>query len=185
MAKPDAATLRADPKAAAEYPADDAGADEHLHATPQHPGFLRLRASPTAAANPPASHPAVDAASPTAAADLPTAGPTAAAVPPANVSGIDEHLHADVQHPALLRPGRDAASPGGHPRNPAGRDTGPSKEDPEEKLREIFFLATQVHELLQGRGLTAPALSMPSEFPRTSFSGSPVSENEPSRQLGE
>src|SRR5215218_6269084 len=133
MARPDAATLRADPKAAAELPADDAGADEHLHATPQHPGFLRLRA-----------------------------GPTAAAVPPANVSGIDEHLHADVQHPSLLRPGRDAASPGGHPRNPAGRDTGPSKKDPEEKLRAIFFfLATHVHALLQGRGLTAPALLMP------------------------
>src|SRR5215212_4051513 len=151
MARPDAATLRADPKAAAELPADDAGADEHLHATPEHPGFLRLRASRTAAADPPAGHPAVDGA-----------GPTAAAVPPANVSGIDEHLHADVQHPPLLRPGRDAASPGGHPRNPAGRDTGPSKKDPEEKLRAIFFfLATHVHALLQGRGLTAPALLMP------------------------
>jgi hypothetical protein len=161
MARPDAATLRADPKAAAELPADDAGADEHLHATPQHPGFLRLRASRTAAADPPAGHPAVDGAGSTAAADVPTAGPTAAADPPANVSGIDEHLHADVQHPPLLRPGRDAASPGGHPRNPAGRDTGPSKKDPEEKLRAIFFLATHVHELLQGRGLTAPALLMP------------------------
>src|SRR5215216_5338677 len=100
MARPDAATLRADPKAAAELP----GADAHLHATPQHPGFLRLRASRTAAADPPAGHPAVDGAGSTAAADVPTAGPTAAAVPPANVSGIDEHLHADVQHPPLLRP---------------------------------------------------------------------------------
>src|SRR5215207_11771405 len=158
MAKPDATTLRADPKAAAELPADDAGVDEHLYATPQHPGFLRLRAGRTAAANPPASDPAVDGAGPTTAADVPTAGPTAAAVPPANVSGIDEHLHADVQHPPLLPAGRDAPSPGGHPRNPAGRDTGPSKEDPEEKLRAIFFLATHIHELLQGRGLKAPAL---------------------------
>src|SRR5215216_6651914 len=74
MARPDAATLRADPKAAAELPADDAGADEHLHATPQHPGFLRLRASRTAAADPPAGHPAVDGAGSTAAADVPTAG---------------------------------------------------------------------------------------------------------------
>src|SRR5215216_4303903 len=145
MAKPDAATLRADPEAAAEYPADDAGADEHLHATAQHPGFLRLRA-----------------------------GPTAAADPPATVPGIDEHLHADVQHPSLLRPGRDAPCPGGHPRNPAGRDTGPNKKDPEEKLWAIFFLATHVHELLQGRGLTAPALFMPTEFPRIVFTGSPL-----------
>src|SRR5215217_4511624 len=172
MARPDAATLRADPKAAAELPADDAGADEHLHATPQHPGFLRLRASRTAAADPPAGHPAVDGAGSTAAADVPTAGPKAAAVPPANVSGIDEHLHADVKHPPLLRPGRDAASPGGHPRNPAGRNTGASKKDPEKKLRAIFFfLANHVHELLQGRGLTAPALFMPSEFPRIVFAG--------------
>src|SRR5215217_7103163 len=171
MAKPDAATLRADPEAAAEYPADDAGADEHLHATAQHPGFLRLRAGPTAAANPPAAHPAVDGAGPTAAADVPTAGPTAAAVPPANVPGIDEHLHADVQHPSLLRPGRDAPCPGGHPRNPAGRDTGPNKKDPEEKRWAIFFLATHVHALLQGRGLTAPALFMPTEFPRIVFAG--------------
>src|SRR5215217_4509100 len=180
MAKPDAATLRADPEAAAEYPADDAGADEHLHATAQHPGFLRLRAGPTAAANPPAAHPAVDGAGPTAAADVPTAGPTAAAVPPANVPGIDEHLHADVQHPSLLRPGRDAPCPGGHPRNPAGRDTGPNKKDPEEKLWAIFFLATHVHELLQGQGLTAPALFMPTEFPRIVFTGSTISEKSPS-----
>src|SRR5215218_6264852 len=166
MAKPDAATLRADPKAAAEYPADDAGADEHLHAAPQHPGFLRLRAGRAAAANPPAAHPAVDGAGPTAAADVPTAGPTAAAVP-----------QADVQHPSLLRPGRDAPCPGGHPRNPAGRDTGPSKKDPEEKLWAIFFLATHVHELLQGRGLTAPALFMPTEFSRIVFAGNWVCEN--------
>src|SRR5215212_5385049 len=95
MAKPDAATLRADPKAAAEYPADDAGADEHLHATPQHPGFLRLRS-----------------------------GPTAAADPPANVSGIDEHLHADVQHPPLLPAGRDAPCSAGRARNPTGKKWG-------------------------------------------------------------
>src|SRR5215203_4612533 len=90
------------------------------------------------------------------------ADPKAAAELPADVAGVDEHLHATPQHPPLLRPGRDAASPGGHPRNPAGRDTGPSKKDPEEKLRAIFFfLATHVHALLQGRGLTAPALLMP------------------------
>src|SRR5215204_1639728 len=89
MAKPDAATLRADPKAAAQLPADDPGVDEHLHATPQHPRLLRLRAD-RAAADPPAAHPAVDGAGPAAAADLP-----AAAVVPADGAGIDEHLHAD------------------------------------------------------------------------------------------
>jgi hypothetical protein len=30
----------------------------------------------------------------------------------------------------------------------------------------------------------APALSMPSEFPRTGYTGSSVSENNPSRKLG-
>src|SRR5215207_6104082 len=111
MANPDAATLRADP-AAAELPADDAGVDEHLHATPKHPRLLRLRAD-RAAADPPAAHPAVDGAGPpTAAADLPTAGSTAAAVVPADGAGIDEHLHADVQHPPLLPAGGDEACPG-------------------------------------------------------------------------
>src|SRR5829696_1485306 len=109
MAKPDAATLRADPKAAAQLPADNPGADEHLHAAAQHSRFVRLRAGRTAAADPPADYPAVDGAGPTAAADVPTAGPTAA-VPPANGSGDDEHLPADVQHPPLLPAGRDAAS---------------------------------------------------------------------------
>src|SRR5215210_8808165 len=108
MAKPDAATLRADPQAAAQLPADDPGADEHLHATPKHPRLLRLRAGRAAAADPPAAHPAVDGASSTAAADVPTAGPTAAAGLPADGAGIDEHLHADVQHPPLLPAGRDA-----------------------------------------------------------------------------
>src|SRR5215217_2465864 len=107
MANPDAATLRANPEAAAELPADDAGVDEHLHATPEHPGFLRLRAGRTAAADPPAGHPTVDGAGPTAATDLPAAGPAAAAVLPADGAGVDEHLHADVQHPQLLPAGGD------------------------------------------------------------------------------
>src|SRR5215218_9885352 len=125
MAKPDAATLRADPEAAAEYPADDAGADEHLHATAQHPGFLRLRAGRTAAANPPAAHPAVDGAGPAAAAaDLPAAGPATAAIVPADGAGVDEHLHADVQHPPLLPAGRDAPCSAGRARNPAGKKWG-------------------------------------------------------------
>src|SRR5215208_5254122 len=113
MAKPDATTLRADPKAAAELPADDAGADEHLHATPEHPGFLRLRAGRAAAADPPAAHPAVDGAGPAAAADLPADG-----------AGVDEHLHADVQHPPLLPAGRDAPCSAGRARNPAGKKWG-------------------------------------------------------------
>src|SRR5919106_2389437 len=120
MAKPDAATLRADPKAAAQLPADDPGAHEHLHAAPKHPRLLRLRSGRAAAADPPAGHPAVDGAGPTAAADVPTAGPTAAAVPPANVSGIDEHLHADVQHPPLLPAGRDAPCSARHATNRTG-----------------------------------------------------------------
>src|SRR5215203_3928518 len=119
MAKPDAATLRADPKAAAQLPADDPGVDEHLHATPQHPRLLRLRAD-RAAADPPAAHPAVDGAGPAAAADLPAAGSTAAAVVPADGAGVDEHLHADVQHPPLLPAGGDEACPGRHPTNPTG-----------------------------------------------------------------
>src|SRR5215208_1799849 len=106
MANPDAATLRANPAAAAELPTDDAGVDEHLHATPEYPRVLRLRAGRTAAADPPAGDPAVDGAGPTAAADLPAAG-----------AGVDEHLHADVQHSPLLRPGRDEAGPRGHPGN--------------------------------------------------------------------
>src|SRR5215207_9684886 len=97
---------RADPKAAAELPADDPGADEHLHAAPQYPGFRRLGAGRAAAADPPADISAVDAASATAAADLPAAGPAAAAGLPADGAGVDEHLHADVQHPALLRSGQ-------------------------------------------------------------------------------
>src|SRR5215204_128642 len=97
MARPDAATLRADPKAAAELPADDPGVDEHLHAAPQYPRLLRLRAGRAAAA-----------------------GPTAATGLSADGAGVDEHLHADVQHPLLLRPGRDEACSGGHATNPTG-----------------------------------------------------------------
>src|SRR5215218_5475077 len=121
MANPDAATLRANPEAAAEHPADDAGVDEHLHATPEHPGFLRLRAGRTAAADPPAAHPAVDGAGQTAATDLPAAGPTAAAIVPADGARVYEHLHADVQHPPLLRSGRDEAGSRGHPGNGTAR----------------------------------------------------------------
>src|SRR5215204_6701236 len=166
MAKPDAATLRADPKAAAQLPADDPGAHEHLHATPKHPRLLRLRAGRAAAADPPAAHPAVDAAGPPTAADLPTAGSTAAAGLPADGAGVDEHLHADVQHPQLLPAGGDEACPGRYARNRAASGKRREKEDQKEKLRAIFFLATRNDELLQGRGLTAPALLMPSEFPR-------------------
>src|SRR5829696_8754123 len=125
MAKPDAATLRADSEATAELPTDDAGVDEHLHATPEHPWLLCLRAGRTAAADTPANPPAVDGAGPTAAADLPAASPTAAAVLPADGTGVDEHLHADVQHPQVLSTGRDAPCPGRHTTNP----TGEIKED--------------------------------------------------------
>src|SRR5829696_933028 len=124
MANPDAATLRADPKAAAQLPADDAGVDEHLHATPKYSGFVRLRAGRAAAADPPAAHPAVDGAGPPTAADVPAAGPTATAIVPADGAGVDEHLHADVQHPPLLPAGRDAPCSAGRARNPAGQKWG-------------------------------------------------------------
>src|SRR5918994_4299145 len=100
MAKPDAATRRANSEAAAELPADDAGADEHLHAAPQHSWFLPLWSSRTATANPPTDGTAVDGAGPATAADVPAAGSTATADLSADGSGVDEHLHADVQHPA-------------------------------------------------------------------------------------
>src|SRR5215218_3539437 len=100
MAKPDAATLRADSEATAELPTDDAGVDEHLHATPEHPWLLCLRAGRTAAADTPAN-------------------------PPADGTGLDEPLHADVQHPQVLSTGRDAPCPGRHTTNP----TGEIKED--------------------------------------------------------
>src|SRR5215204_325336 len=148
MAKPDAATLRADPKAAAQLPANDPGVDEHLHAAPKHPRLLRLRAGRAAAADPPAAHPAVDGAGPAATAGLPAAGP-AAAIVPADGAGVDEHLHADVQHPPLLPAGRDAPCSGRYPRNPAARGKRRYKEDQEEK-RWAIFLATRIHELLQG-----------------------------------
>src|SRR5215212_8414481 len=124
MAKPDAGTLQADPKAAADLPAADPGAHEHLHAAPKHPRLLRLRAGRAAAADPPAAHPAVDGAGPTAAADLPAAGPTAAAIVPADGAGDDEHLHADVQHPQLLPAGRDAPCSGRYPSKHAGESMG-------------------------------------------------------------
>src|SRR5215208_1569140 len=125
MAKPDAATLRADPKAAAQLPADDAGAHEHLRAAPKHPRLLRLRAGRAAAADPPAAHPAVDGAGPAAAADVPAAGPaTAAAGLPADGAGVDEHLPADVQHPPLLPAGRDAPCSARRSTNPAGKKWG-------------------------------------------------------------
>src|SRR5829696_6989258 len=124
MAKPDAATLRADPKAAAQLPADDPGVDEHLRAAPKHPRLLRLRAGRAAAADPPAAHPAVDAAGPPTAADLPAAGPTATAIVPADGAGVDEHLHADVQHPPLLPAGRDAPCSARHATNPQERSGG-------------------------------------------------------------
>src|SRR5215203_5890736 len=125
MANPDAATLRADPQAATQLPADDAGVDEHLHAAPKHPRLLRLRVGRAAAADPPAAHPAVDGAGPAAAAaDLPAAGPATAAIVPADGAGVDEHLHADVQHPPLLPAGRDAPCSAGRARNPAGQKWG-------------------------------------------------------------
>src|SRR5215207_2355594 len=130
---------RADPEAAAELPADGPGAYEYLHAAPQHSRLLRLRAGPATAANPPADSPAVDAAGPTTAADLPTAGRTAATSLPADGLGHDEHLHADVQHPALLRPGRVAD---GTERNRRGADRGLRRD---ERLRGCTTAGQPLH----------------------------------------
>src|SRR5215213_10676394 len=129
MAWPNAGPLGADPQAAAELPANDAGVDEYLYPAPQHPGFVRLWAGRTAAANPPADNSAVDAAGPATAADPTAAGSTAAAVLPADGPGDDEHLHADVQPPPLLRPRGDAPCSGRHPRNSTRREKRRSKED--------------------------------------------------------
>src|SRR5215204_3835228 len=76
---------RADPEAAAELPADDPGADEHLHAALEHPRLLPIRAGRAAAANHPAD------------------GPTAAAILPADDPGGNEHLRAALEHTYLLR----------------------------------------------------------------------------------
>src|SRR5215211_4686468 len=141
MAKPDAATLRANPEAAAELPTDDAGVDEHLHATPEHPRFVRLRAGRTAATNPPADGPAVDGAGPATAAEVPAAGPTAAAGLPADGSGDDEHLHADVQYPPLLPARRDAASPRGYARDPTGEISEEMRRPHQEKLKAVSQVA--------------------------------------------
>src|SRR2546423_34829 len=107
---------RADSKAAAEFPADDSGVNEHLdsgvnehlYAALEHSWSLHIRADSRAAANLPTDGPTVDAAGPGAAADFPAASPTAAASFPADGSGSDECLHAALQHSSLLRPGRRA-----------------------------------------------------------------------------
>src|SRR5215217_4388797 len=80
------------------------------------------RADPEAAAE----FPAEDPAGPTATTDLPAAGPTAATGLPADGTGVDEHLHADVQHPALLCPGRVAECSEGNRR---GADRGLRRDE--------------------------------------------------------
>jgi hypothetical protein len=47
----------------------------------------------------------------------------------------------------------------------------------------IARIANQEASWLEGRGLAAPALFMPSELPRSPYTGSSVSEKTPSRQL--
>src|SRR5215216_3396621 len=168
MAWPNAGPLGADPQAAAELPADDAGADEYLYPAPQHPRFVRLWAGRTAAANPPADGPAVDGAGPATAADVPAAGPTAAAVLPADGSGDDEHLHADVQHPPLLPARRDAVSPRGYARDPTGEVSEEMRKTPSGEAQGSLPSSTRsriTREYAQGRGLTAPALFMPRNLP--------------------
>src|SRR5215208_4327100 len=87
VAQRDAVAGRADPETTAELPADDLGADEHLHATAQYPWFLPLWTGRAATTDPSADGPAVDGAGPTAAAVLPSAGSRPAAVLPADDSG--------------------------------------------------------------------------------------------------
>src|SRR5215218_4095697 len=147
---------RADPEAAAELPADGPGAYEHLHAAPQHSRLLRLRAGPATAANPPADIAAVDAAGPTTAADLPAAGRTATAGLPTDGAGVDEHLHADVQYPALLRSGRVADGTEGNLR---GADRGLRRD---ERLRGC----TAVGQPLRRRIAACSRLREPEQGPR-------------------
>src|ERR671915_337369 len=91
------------------------------------PDATTRRANSEAAAEFPADGSAVDGAGPATAADVPAAGRTATAVVPADGAGVDEHLHADVQHPALLPAGRDAPCSGGRPRKPAGKKHGTNR----------------------------------------------------------
>src|SRR5215213_3554376 len=105
VARCDAVPSRADPEAATDLPADDPGADEHLHATAEYPWFIPLWTGRAATTDPSADGPAVNGAGPTAATDLPAADSTAAAILPADDPGGHEHLLAAVQHPPLLRQG--------------------------------------------------------------------------------
>ncbi len=87
------------------FKADDAGSDEQLHPTPEHPALLRLSAAAAGGATShgtglPSSLGAVDAVSSTAAADLPTDVPTvdgAGSSPtagfPAGGPAVVERLH--------------------------------------------------------------------------------------------
>src|SRR5918995_3897700 len=111
MAKPNAATLRANSEAAAEHP--------------------------------PADGSAVDGAGPATAADVPAAGPTATAIVPADGAGVDEHLHADVRHPALLPAGRDAPGPRGCPWTPKVRSTGQIRKTSIGEAQENLRSSTQ------------------------------------------
>src|SRR3712207_1351052 len=76
MDRHDANPGRSDPEAAADLPADDAGPDEQLRPTPEHPALLCLTATARRGATGcgkdlPSSLRAVDAAGATTAADLP------------------------------------------------------------------------------------------------------------------
>src|SRR5215210_177288 len=81
MDRHDAVHGRSDTKAAADLPADDAGSDEQLRPTAQHPTLLRLPTTAGGGATGhgtglPSSLGAVDAASTTSAAELPGDVPT-------------------------------------------------------------------------------------------------------------
>src|SRR5215210_1992657 len=105
---------RADPKRTADLPEDGPGDDGHLHAAPEYPGHLPRGAGRPAAPNRTTVGPAADGTGPPTATDLPAASPTAAKGVPGDDPGSAGHLHAAVQHPALLRPGRSALRPLSH-----------------------------------------------------------------------
>src|SRR5829696_5801398 len=115
MGRHHAAPGRADPEAAAGFSRDDPGTHEHVHAAAEHPGLLPGRASPTAAAEPPAAGPAGHAAGPGAAAHAPAAGPGPAAELPASVPADVGHLRAAVQRPGLPRRAKRPDRPGERP----------------------------------------------------------------------
>ena len=107
MDRHDAVHGRSDPEAAADLPADDAGSDEQLRPTLEHPTLLRFSAAAGGGAKGhgtdlPSSLGAVDAASTTTAAELPGDVPTVDGAGRSPTGGFPAGGPADVE--CLHRP---------------------------------------------------------------------------------